>query len=74
LSFNVSAEELAKATAWQCKHDREKHASQFKHGTRYSGAIGGAYTWCFTPTGIGTVVKVRCSCGEELDLTDYGSW
>jgi hypothetical protein len=36
----------------------------------YVGAIGGAYTFEFTPTGIGMVVKVKCADGTELDLTD----
>lgn len=36
----------------------------------YVGAIGGAYTFEFTPTGIGMVVTVKCADGTELDLTD----
>jgi len=39
----------------------------------YIGAIGGAYTFEFTPTGIGMVVTVKCADGTELDLTeDFG--
>jgi len=39
----------------------------------YSGAIASAMTWHITYTSIGTVVK--CTYwGEELDLTDYGTW
>lgn len=38
------------------------------------GAIGGATTYSFTPTGIGVVVKLSCACGKEKDLTDYDSW
>jgi len=33
--------------------------------------IGGAYTICFTPTGIGDFVEVRCIDGTKLDLTEY---
>ena len=33
-------------------------------------AIGGAYTYCFTPTEIGTIVKVIDWEGDEIDLTD----
>jgi len=36
-------------------------------------AIGGAHTFCFTLTSIGDMVKVKCYCGEEKDLTDYDS-
>lgn len=39
----------------------------------YFGAIGGDLTYSFTPTSIGTIIKVE-SCGHELDLTDYESW
>jgi hypothetical protein len=35
------------------------------------GAVGGAYSFCFTPTGIGVLVKVTCADGTELDLTEW---
>ena len=35
------------------------------------GAVGGAYSFCFTPTGIGTLIKVTCADGTELDLTEW---
>jgi hypothetical protein len=38
------------------------------------GAIGGRITYSFTLTGLGTITKVKCACGEELDLTEYGEW
>jgi hypothetical protein len=38
----------------------------------YHGAIGGAYAYCFIPTGLGSVVKVKNTVtGDEIDLTDY---
>lgn len=40
----------------------------------YVGAIGGAYTICFTPTGLGDIVVVKCADGTEIDLTDYELW
>ena len=41
----------------------------------YYGAIGGGLTFSFTPTGIGTVVRVtEAITGEVLDLTDYDMW
>ncbi len=43
-------------------------------GVVYVGAIGGAYTFCFTPTGIGMVEIVKCDDGTELDLTDFDNW
>ena len=72
--FVVSPQDGAKIQEWQNKHDLEKHGESFQHGQRYTGAIGGAYTFSFTPTGLGTVFKVTCSCGDHIDMTDYDSW
>lgn len=34
-------------------------------------SIGGQYTFTFTPTGIGTIVKVKCNaCNKEEDITN----
>lgn len=39
------------------------------------GAVGGALTYHFTPTAIGTVFTVSHAVTKEaLDLTDYDSW
>lgn len=43
-------------------------------GEVYVGAIGGAYTFQFTSTGLGSIIKVLCADGTELDLTDYDSF
>lgn len=40
----------------------------------YYGAIGGALTYSFTPTTLGVVIKVKCACGKEIDVTDYEGW
>jgi len=46
-----------------------------KSNRPYYGAIGGGLTFSFTPTGLGTVVKVTESLTKEtIDLTDYGQW
>ena len=34
------------------------------------GCIGGSLTWCFTPTSIGTIGEVICSCGEKFTFQD----
>ena len=31
-------------------------------------------TFCFTPTGIGDNITLKCFDGEEKDITDYDSW
>jgi len=28
----------------------------------------------FSETGIGLAIDVKCVCGVEKDITDYGSW
>ena len=38
------------------------------------GAVGGCITFCFTPTGIGTMVKVKSDDGGEINLTDFENW
>ncbi len=39
-----------------------------------STAIGGKYTYTFTPTGIGTFIDIQCVCGGKLDLTKDVDW
>ena len=40
-----------------------------------TGAIGGRYTYSFTPTTLGVVTTVRNnSTGKELDVTNYLDW
>jgi hypothetical protein len=63
--FDLTEEDRAKIKAWQ--NENEPMA--------YSGAIGGRYTYMFTNTSLGCVVKVRDNLKKiELDLTDYDSW
>jgi len=35
------------------------------------GAVGGGYSFEFTPTGIGTLVKAKRADGHEIDLTEW---
>jgi hypothetical protein len=69
-SFEVAPEAEGKLAGWKAAHMAEKHAGQEEHG----GAIGERWTHEFTPTSLGTVHCVRCSCGEKVDLTNYGEW
>jgi hypothetical protein len=40
-----------------------------------TGASGGRFTYLFTPTSLGLVIKVKCNlCGDEIDLTEYNEW
>lgn len=68
--FTVYPEEQANHDAWMQEHEKKTG-----HGTRYAGAIGGTFTYTFTPTSIGVVKKVTCGwCKETHDFTDYDSW
>ena len=58
-TFVLSAEQMEKFKGWK----KDKVLPQT--------TIGGAYTICFTPTGIGDFVEVRCIDGTKLDLTEY---
>lgn len=72
-AFSLSKEQREAISKWMKEHDQAKHiAPGEKH--RYSGAIGGAYTWEFTPTSLGVVVTVRCACEESIDVSDYDEW
>ena len=45
------------------------------HEDVYTGAIGGRYTYEFTPTSIGIAVWVRDAITKEkIDLSDYEDW
>lgn len=37
-------------------------------------ASGATYTYTYHPTGVGTIIRVKCRCGIEEDLTDYDNW
>ena len=38
------------------------------------GAIGGEFTYCQTPTSLGTVYIVKHSSGDQFDLTFFDTW
>lgn len=51
------------------------YVASWEQGYPYGGAIGGAHTFSFTHTSLGTICKVKDAfTDKELDLTDYASW
>lgn len=51
--------------------DEQKKIDQWmKNHAHPCGAIGGAHSYIFTPTSIGTVGKIKCVCGEEFTFVD----
>ena len=64
-TFVILPEEVEAIKKWQKQHTKEKHG-----GSESAGAIGGRYSFKFTPTSIGTFGTVICSCGEKFDFAD----
>ena len=62
--FFLTKKEQEKLSSWW-----EKHKSK-THPNGYFGANGGALTYHFTPTSIGIIKNVRCTCGEKICLTN----
>lgn len=60
--FYLTPEEHEAVMNWIDTHD--VHSS-------YGGAIGGVFTYTFTPTSIGTVGKIKCGiCGKEFTFRE----
>lgn len=82
ITFELTEEQTARFVAWREQIDNEVAAKQVAEGSDlalpglpYYGTCGGAYTFSFTNTGIGLVIKVRNGLnGQELDLSDYETW
>jgi hypothetical protein len=68
--------DVEKIKAWCDEQDKKVAQKQNRpDGQAYYGAIGGAYTYMYTPTGLGLIVKIKNNLTEEiLDLTDYENW
>ena len=60
--FPISAEEEQKLLEWQRRHIEEMHQVTSEDSKiALGGAIGGRWTYYFTPTSIGTVGVCRCN-------------
>lgn len=62
MNFNLTVSQKEKFEKWE------------KHCEIYAGAIGGRISFEFTPTGLGDIVKAKCLCGKEIDLTESEDW
>jgi len=68
IKFELDKEQTEKFIAWRDDPEIHKNCQRVERKT----AIGGAITFRFTTTTLGTIVKVSCSiCKNEIDLTDY---
>ncbi len=62
--FDLTKEQIEEINKWMDKC-----------GSGATGAIGGRYTYSFTPTSLGLVVKVEDALtGKKLDVTYYNEW
>lgn len=74
-SFTPNEKELKTLNEWLTEHNKTcKFYDDGSSPAPKIGAIGGRLTHCFTPTGIGINVTVKCACGELKDITDYSCW
>lgn len=74
------ASELADTTTWSTfsmsKLEWEKYIKWRAEQTKLKKDPGELYhyTFCFTPDGIGAGIVVKCSNGNQIDVTDYESY
>lgn len=66
--YTLQEDEYKKYYEWNKKH---KETCPL-YGN--DGAIGGRLTFCFTPTSLGVITKIKCGCGESIDVTDSSTW
>ena len=45
-----------------------------KHKDHTVTSNGSNFVYKICPCSIGTVLIIRCCCGEEKDITDFDSW
>lgn len=70
MKFELNRVEAERANAFIKAQDAKVSAQQ---GTKipYYGAASGAYSYIFTPTSVGTMIKIQnCITREEQDITD----
>ena len=66
MKFQMSEQEVDNMNLWIERHDNKCKLKK-KNKPRL-------FSYCFTPTGIGTIIKIKCSCGKFKDVTDDSHW
>lgn len=79
MEFRISGVELERVRNFKKNHEcflpnASKKEQRLLGQKKKQGAIGGQYTYSFTPTSLGTAVSMRCACGKEENVTEYDSW
>ena len=70
MEFKLSKKEKETYLSWLDLHNETCPYADFKN----QGAIGGRISFKFTPTSLGMIKVVTCSCGASIDLTLYMDW
>jgi hypothetical protein len=74
MKFELIQEQWSKFHSWKQEQDKKVQEIQGSDSPCY-GAIGGAYTFSFTPTSLGVALVVKNNrTKDELDITDYENW
>lgn len=69
--FPITEIENERIKKWKNEHEEKVHGiTKSSKKIRYGGAIGGSYTYHFTPTSIGVFGTVECSCGVRFDFSE----
>jgi len=66
MSFSLDEKQELKLSKWKKKHIKKCKSRPSTEGVRF--------TYIFTPTGLGMIIKVKCLCGKEINLTDSTNW
>ena len=77
MTFVIEPYEQQILNEWRAEHNKTCKYRFNDDGTPVKfpgGAAGGSTSYEFTPTGIGVAIFAKCTCGEEINLTDYESW
>jgi hypothetical protein len=70
-TYSVNLRQEKVLNAWMNAHRKD---CIWMDPDTYKGAIGGGPTFSFSDTSLGTVCKVKCICGTEVDITEYQDW
>lgn len=66
--FTIPENQIKKLEKWMKEQDQKAFQIDIEH---HYGAIGGGYSYTFTPTSIGTFIEVRnVVTGEKIDVSD----
>lgn len=67
ITFSLDQKQAVELARWLKTHHKKCPYAKREN----QGAAGGGLWYIFGPTDLGVAVKVRCACGEEVDLVDH---